>query len=151
MDNKVNLKLFLYQTGSWITTNPEHFPDLNLHSFKSFAIWIIILQTLLSVQPPSPCSINPNHVNCLNYRVYYDLAEDHALMKDLCEAACNDPNLDLCHVRKIPSLGDISKVFPMNWRFVPLLDPQVQKVKLCYFLPLCSLLKIVIMILKIIF
>jgi len=47
-------------------------------------------------------------------------------MKDLCKAACHDPNLDLCHDKKIPSLGDISKVFPMNWRFMPLLDPQVR-------------------------
>jgi hypothetical protein len=58
-------------------------------------------------------------------RLYYDLADDHPLMKELCELACADPNLDLCHVRRIPTFGDISKVFPMNWRFVPLLDPQV--------------------------
>jgi hypothetical protein len=58
-------------------------------------------------------------------RLYYDLADDHPLIKDLCEVACNNPDIDLCHVRRIPALGDISKVFPMNWRFVPLLDPQV--------------------------
>ena len=33
--------------------------------------------------------------------------------------------LDLCHVKNIPVLGDVSKVFAMNWRFLPMLDPQV--------------------------
>ena len=26
-------------------------------------------------------------------RVYYDLEEDHYLMKDMCDMACNDPNI----------------------------------------------------------
>jgi hypothetical protein len=68
--------------------------------------------------------IDVNNFN-LFFRLYYDLTDDHPLMQDLCELACSDPNLDLCYVKKIPALGDISKVFPMNWRFVPLLDPQV--------------------------
>lgn len=46
-------------------------------------------------------------------------------MEDLCELACNDANIDLCYVRDIPSLGDVHKVFAMNWRFFPMLDPQV--------------------------
>jgi hypothetical protein len=69
----------------------------------------------------------------LHLRVYYDLTDDHPLMKDLCELACSDSNLDLCYVKKIPALGDISKVFPMNWRFVPLLDPQVTRSRSDYF------------------
>ena len=58
-------------------------------------------------------------------RLYYDLPQDHYLMKDLCDLACNDPNIDLCHVEELPALGDVSKVFAMNWRFFPMLDPQV--------------------------
>jgi len=59
-------------------------------------------------------------------RVYYDLTPDSETMKSLCQLACNQPSLDICHVRSIPSNGDISKVFAMNWRFFPLLDPQVE-------------------------
>ena len=33
--------------------------------------------------------------------------------------------LDLCKVESLPALGDVRKVFAMNWRFFPLLDPQV--------------------------
>ena len=58
-------------------------------------------------------------------RVYYDLEKDHYLMKDMCDMACSNPNIDLCYVKELPGLGDISKVFAMNWRFMPMLDPQV--------------------------
>ena len=58
-------------------------------------------------------------------RLYYDLDKDHPLMTDLCDLACNDANIDLCNVKSIPVLGDVSKVFAMNWRFFPMLDPQV--------------------------
>lgn len=58
-------------------------------------------------------------------RVYYDLKPESETMKSLCQLACNQPSLDICHVRSIPSNGDISKVFAMNWRFFPVLDPQV--------------------------
>lgn len=58
-------------------------------------------------------------------RVYYDLTPDSETMTSLCQLACSRPSLDLCHVRSIPSSGDISKVFAMNWRFFPILDPQV--------------------------
>ena len=47
-------------------------------------------------------------------------------MKDLCDLACNDSNIDICYVRDIPMLGDVSKVFAMNWRFFPMVDPQVR-------------------------
>ena len=60
-------------------------------------------------------------------RLYYDLEEGSAQMKDLCDLACNDSNIDLCYVRDIPSLGDVSKVFAMNWRFFPMVDPQVRR------------------------
>ena len=58
-------------------------------------------------------------------RLYYDLKPDHPLMKDLCSLACEDANIDLCYVRDIPAAGDVSKVFAMNWRFLPCLDDQV--------------------------
>ena len=58
-------------------------------------------------------------------RLYYDLKPDHPLMEELCRVACEDTNIDLCYVRDIPAAGDVSKVFAMNWRFLPCLDDQV--------------------------
>ena len=33
--------------------------------------------------------------------------------------------LDTCPVDSLPRYGDLSKIFGMVWRFLPLLDPQV--------------------------
>ena len=68
----------------------------------------------------------PQHYPGWIMRVYYDLPPGHPVLADLCSLACASPGLDLCHVHNIPSSGDISRVFPMNWRFFPTLDPQVQ-------------------------
>ena len=62
----------------------------------------------------------PKYYKGWTVRLYYDLPEEDDRLKDLCEVACNDPNIDLCYVRQIPSFGDISKVFAMNWRFFPM-------------------------------
>ncbi len=58
-------------------------------------------------------------------RVYYDLEPGSSLLQDLCKFACANPNLDLCYVRQLPSNTNISRVFAMNWRFFPVIDPQV--------------------------
>ena len=58
-------------------------------------------------------------------RVYYDLPPDSGLLADLCQFACDQPHLDLCYVRHLPSHTDIAKVFAMIWRFFPVLDPHV--------------------------
>lgn len=60
-------------------------------------------------------------------RLYYDLSPGDPLLTDLCSLACRSPSLDLCYVRELPGtpLQDASKVFAMNWRFFPTLDPQV--------------------------
>ena len=60
-------------------------------------------------------------------RLYYDLEDDHPLMRPLCNLACTNSHLDLCHVQKLPGTPIInaSNIFPMNWRFFPTLDPQV--------------------------
>ena len=41
--------------------------------------------------------------------------------------ACDYPILDLCNVRNLPGtpMKDAAKIFPMNWRFFPTMDPQV--------------------------
>ena len=50
------------------------------------------------------------------------------LLGQLCELACSNSHLDLCNVRQLPGnpVRDASDVFPMNWRFLPPLDPQVE-------------------------
>ena len=60
-------------------------------------------------------------------RLYYDLAQSDELMDRLCELACSNSHLDLCHVRHLPGnpVRDASDIFAMNWRFLPPLDPQV--------------------------
>jgi len=67
----------------------------------------------------------PKHYPGWIIRVYYDLPLGHPVLSDLCSLACNNTNLDICYVRNIPSSGDIHKIFAMNWRFFPTLDPQV--------------------------
>ena len=61
-------------------------------------------------------------------RLYYDLdPADHQLQLQLCDLACSNNNLDLCNVRRLPGtpVADASSMFPMIWRFLPTLDPQV--------------------------
>ena len=59
------------------------------------------------------------------------LSRSDELMGQLCDLACSNTNLDLCHVRHLPGCGeleltDASDVFPMTWRFLPPVDPQVE-------------------------
>ena len=60
-------------------------------------------------------------------RLYYDLPADDPVAGQLCELACAEEQLDLCYVRQLPGtpMRDASRVFAMNWRFFPTLDPQV--------------------------
>ena len=65
-------------------------------------------------------------------RLYHDLGPGDPLLQDLCSLACSSPGLDLCYVRDLPggsasstNMTDTSTMFPMNWRFLPVLDPQV--------------------------
>ena len=63
-------------------------------------------------------------------RLYYDLDPGPAgqlQLRQLCELACADPQLDLCRVRSLPGrpLEDAGEVYPLLWRFFPTLDPQV--------------------------
>ena len=67
----------------------------------------------------------PVHYPGWTIRVYYDLEAEDPVLRNLCDLACNNPSLDICYVRDIPASGDISKIFAMNWRFFPCLDPQV--------------------------
>ena len=70
-------------------------------------------------------------------RVYFELRcsyddldlcyERDPLYKKLCQLTCKYQELDICYIRHLPGtpLKDSSKIFPPNWRFFPVLDPQV--------------------------
>jgi len=73
-------------------------------------------------------------------RLYYDLDQDDPILPKLCGLSC-ETNLDLCDTKRLPGsvpMGNTNyistefkrnlkatDVFPMNWRFFPTLDPQV--------------------------
>jgi len=65
-------------------------------------------------------------------RLYYDLDPGDPSLAQLCELACGagGAHLDLCEVRRLPGtpMRDAHRVFAMNWRFFPTLDPQVHTV-----------------------
>ena len=66
-------------------------------------------------------------------RVYFDLDPRDPVLDDLCQLACKNPLLDLCHAGQLPGtpMFNATKVFPMIWRFFPTLDPQVRIVSVC--------------------
>jgi len=72
-------------------------------------------------------------------RLYYDLDQDDPILPKLCGLSCQT-NFDLCDIQRLPGTPManavyISKelktalkaknIFPMNWRFFPTTDPQV--------------------------
>jgi len=56
-------------------------------------------------------------------RLYYQASPE--VKEKLCQIACSDPGLDLCPATAIPKLGNATKVYPLLWRFLPAIDPQV--------------------------
>ena len=72
-------------------------------------------------------ALMPKHYPGWVMRVYYNLDGRPEMLKDLCELACGNEQLDICDAGKLPGVPktDARKVFPMIWRFFPTLDPQV--------------------------
>ena len=62
-------------------------------------------------------------------RLYHDLNLSSPLHHQLCSLACSSTFLDLCPVAELPSSNpsNASSIFPMVWRFLPTLDPQVPR------------------------
>jgi len=60
-------------------------------------------------------------------RLYYDLDAQGKQMQNICQLACQNPELDLCNASALPGtpMLNAGRVFPLNWRFFPTLDPQV--------------------------
>ena len=59
-------------------------------------------------------------------RLYYDLSPDDPVLPKLCQLSC-ETNFDLCDIQRLPGTPktNATYIFPMNWRFFPTLDPQV--------------------------
>eukprot|EP00096_Caligus_rogercresseyi_P007457 TRINITY_DN25318_c0_g1_i1.p1 TRINITY_DN25318_c0_g1~~TRINITY_DN25318_c0_g1_i1.p1 ORF type:complete len:364 (-),score=14.41 TRINITY_DN25318_c0_g1_i1:7-1098(-) len=57
-------------------------------------------------------------------RLYFQAHEEDA-MRRLCDLACLNPHLDLCDASQVPKLGDSTILYPLLWRFLPVLDKQV--------------------------
>lgn len=58
-------------------------------------------------------------------RLYYQVQPDSPVMKQLCDLACSQPNLDLCDAEDNPRLGNASILYPLIWRFLPAMDVNV--------------------------
>ena len=58
-------------------------------------------------------------------RLYYHVNKTSPVMKKLCDLACHEPNLDLCDATKNPRLGDATLLYPLIWRFLPVIDVNV--------------------------
>ena len=52
--------------------------------------------------------------------------------KNLCNLACEYPEeFEICDVENNPRYGDLSTIMPMSWRFLTMLDPQVDVAFAC--------------------
>ena len=73
-------------------------------------------------------------------RLYHDIPEDSESLGKVCEIACKNSMIELCNVNqnsniyikistitsKTPQEGEpIHKIYPLIWRFLPILDPNV--------------------------
>ena len=100
----------LHDTQSWL----ENWWSLLLHYIQDGG-WefTTMLQTETQVgmpkQPPK------------NYQTFSDLHSQ------LCQLYCKNNFVDLCDVTNLPSLGDLSHINGMFWRFLPMGDPTVEK------------------------
>ena len=59
-------------------------------------------------------------------RLYFEVPPKSENMKKLCQISCQNSHiLDLCNIQNNPILGNMSQIYPLIWRFLPILDPQV--------------------------
>ena len=72
-------------------------------------------------------AIKKNYGQGWSMRLYFELQRISTTeRKKLCQMACMYPEeFNLCDIDNIPRFGNLSHIFPMNWRFLTMLDPQV--------------------------
>ena len=44
-------------------------------------------------------------------RLYYDLDKQDSILKDLCNLACQDNNIDICDIKSLPGTQFVSHIF----------------------------------------
>ena len=76
-------------------------------------------------------AISSVYNNSWTVRLYHDISPNDFLMVDLCNLSCSNALLDLCPVHQLPHplFANATHMFPMIWRFMPTLDPQVDVFK----------------------
>lgn len=58
-------------------------------------------------------------------RLYFEVPRNSSNFKRLCQLACSNPNFELCDATTNPRFGNMHKIYPLVWRFFPVLDPYV--------------------------
>ena len=58
-------------------------------------------------------------------RVYFQMPKSSPQWDRLCNLKCSDPQIDICDIEKNPRFDNLASVFPLNWRFLPSMDSQV--------------------------
>ena len=58
-------------------------------------------------------------------RLYYHISRNSTNWHRLCSLVCQNANIDICDVENNHKFGNISHVYPLNWRFLPVVDEQV--------------------------
>ena len=58
-------------------------------------------------------------------RVYYQVSSNSSTLDKLCDLTCSEPSLDICDANYNPRLGNTTILFPLLWRFLPVIDVNV--------------------------
>ena len=67
-----------------------------------------------------------HHYPGFTMRLYYEVLDPEGdAMQELCHIACEDPSFDLCDPLHNPKLGNATVLYPLLWRFLPVIDRQV--------------------------
>ena len=48
-------------------------------------------------------------------RLYYDLDKKDPILKELCDLACRDSNIDICDTKHLPGTPFVSKIYNFLW------------------------------------
>ena len=51
-------------------------------------------------------------------RLYYQIPKTSPNWSKLCELVCTNPQIDICDIENNPRYGNLSKVYPLIWRFL---------------------------------
>ena len=58
-------------------------------------------------------------------RLYYRVQDNSPMLRQICDLACSEPTLDICDANFNPRLGNATILYPLIWRFLPVIDVNV--------------------------